>query len=101
MIVGVVGVRSRWVGGGDPLENSNLKIGWARADSYVYDLGMVVWCAWMTKCVSKIGWEAVIECKGLEIRPIRGGYMLTNQSEGARNSTNQSLPPRMQCAVPF
>ena len=49
------------------------------ADSYVYDLGMVVWCAWMTTCVSKIGWEAVIECKGLEIRPIRGGYMLTNQ----------------------
>ena len=34
-----------------------------------------------------------MECKGLEIRPIRGGYMLTNQSEGARNSTNQSLPP--------
>ena len=33
----------------------------------------------MTKCVSKIGWEGVIECKGLEIRPIRGGYMLTNQ----------------------
>ena len=53
----------------------------------------------MIKCVSKIGWEAVIECKGLEIRPIRGGYMLTNQSEGARNWTNQSVPPRMQCAV--
>ena len=47
------------------------------------------------------GSGGVIECKGLEIRPIRGGYMLTNQSEGARNSTNQSLPPIMQCAVPF
>ena len=49
-----------WVGGGDPLENRNLIIGWARADSYVYDLGMVVWCAWMTKCVSKIGWWQTI-----------------------------------------
>ena len=29
MIVGVVGVRSRWVGGGDPLENLNLtSAGW-------------------------------------------------------------------------
>ena len=45
----------------------------------MYDLGMVVWCAWMIKCVSKIGSGGVIECKGLEIRPIRGGYMLTNQ----------------------
>ena len=69
------------------------------ADSYVYDLGMVVWCVWMTKCVSKIGSGGVIECKGLEIRPIRGGYMLTNQRragvwwdhrvQGARDSTNQ------------
>ena len=40
-----------------------------------------------------------MECKGLEIRPIRGGYMLTNQRragvwwgygvQGARDSTNQ------------
>ena len=36
-------------------------IGWeARADSYVYDLGMVVWCAWMTKRVSKMGWWQTI-----------------------------------------
>ena len=57
--------------------------------------------------------SGVIECKGLEIRPIRGGYMLTNQrratagycyqiltnqSEGARNLTNQSLPPECACA---
>ena len=41
-----------------------------------------------------------MECKGLEIRPIRG-YMLTNQSEGARNSTNQSSPPGMQRAVGY
>ena len=53
----------------------------------------------MIKCVSKIGSGGVIECKGLEIRPIRGGYMLTNQRragvswgyrvQGARDSTNQ------------
>ena len=40
-----------------------------------------------------------MECKGLEIRPIRGGYVLTNQRragawwvyrvQGARDSTNQ------------
>ena len=45
------------------------------------------------------GSGGVIECKGLEIRPIRGGYMLTNQRragvwwgyrvQGARDSTNQ------------
>ena len=33
--------------------------------------------------------------------PITGEYMLTNQSEGARDSTNQSLPPGMQRAVPL
>ena len=33
--------------------------------------------------------------------PIRAEYMLTNQSEGARDSTNQSLPPGMQRAVPL
>ena len=27
--------------------------------------------------------------------------MLTDQSEGARNWTNQSVPPRMQCAVGY
>ena len=27
----------------------------------------------------RLGGRGVIECKGLEIRPIRGGYMLTNQ----------------------
>ena len=27
--------------------------------------------------------------------------MLTNQSEGARNWTNQSRPPGMQCAVGY
>ena len=33
--------------------------------------------------------------------PITGEYMLTNQSEGARDSTNQSLPPGLQRAVPL
>ena len=50
-----------------------------------------------------------LEFKGLEIRhdqrrvyvdQSEEGIMLTNQSEGARNSTNQSLPPECACAVP-
>ena len=44
-----------------PVEDLNLIIGWARADSYVYDLGMVVWCAWITKCVSKMGGGVVAD----------------------------------------
>ena len=51
---------------------------------------MVVWCAWMTKCVSKIGSGGVIECKGLEIRPIRGGYMLTNQRRVSVDQSEES-----------
>ena len=53
----------------------------------------------MIKCVSKSGSGGVIECKGLEIRPIRGGCMLTNQrrvsvdqSERRSSKFNQSEP---------
>ena len=31
----------------------------------VDDLGMVVWCAWMIKCVSKMGWWQTIRAKEL------------------------------------
>ena len=173
VLVGVVGVRSQWVGGGDPLENWNLIIGWAMADSYVYDLGMVVCArgwpnlwqrrpqrftalvyatfrslqphhpawrhrsrvtphlpadtrdrAWNFPYNESNGWillsdsDQSEESRGLVglssarssrfaqseegiCWPIRGEYMLTNQCERARDSTNQSSPPGMQRAVGY
>ena len=62
VIVGVVGVRSRWVGGGDPLEIWNFDECWM-VDWYLRWVDdRIVWsrlCAWMTESVTTIGWEAV------------------------------------------
>ena len=62
MLVGVVGVRSRWVGGGDPPRKLKFDECWM-VDWYFrcVDDGMM-WgrvCAWMTESVATIGWEAV------------------------------------------
>ena len=62
MIVGVVGVRSRWVGGGDPLEIWNFDeccmVDWYLrwVDDRIVRSRL---CAWMTESVATIGWEAV------------------------------------------
>ena len=64
MIVGVVGVRSRWVGGGDPLENGNLNfVECWMVDWYLRWVDDLIvrsrlW-AWMTESVTTIGWEPV------------------------------------------
>ena len=62
MIVGVVGVRSQWVGGGDPLEIWNFVECWM-VDWYLRWVDDRIvrsrLCAWMIESVTTIGWEAV------------------------------------------
>ena len=62
MIVGVVGVRSRWVGGGEPPRKLKFvecwMVDWCLA--WVDDgMGRSLLCAWMTESVATIGWEPV------------------------------------------
>ena len=62
MIVGVVGVRSRWVGGGDPPRKLKFDECWM-VDWYFRCVDdRMMWgrvCAWMTESVTNVGWEAV------------------------------------------
>ena len=62
MIVGVVGVRSRWVGDGDPPRKLNFVECWM-VDWYLRWVDDLIvrsrLCAWMTESVTNVGWEPV------------------------------------------
>ena len=62
VIVGVVGVRSRWVGGGDPPRKLKFDECWM-VDWYLRWVDDLIvrsrLCAWMTESVTTIGWEPV------------------------------------------
>ena len=68
-MVGVVGVRSRWVGGGDPPRKLKFDECWMVDWYLVWVDDLMMWgrlCAWMTESVTKIGWE-VVTLKKFEI----------------------------------